>query len=173
MFYTRSPPTSEYFRDECFREQEELDQAAAAGVELNALLHDGIRTMGRNERATFVVTIEKSHDNENSDVSDQGDAKSDTHRDDPANTEDESKPPSPASRRFEYDLTLDDWAEEVDLSERKDRSLVKRVLRDGDGATRPVDVGVVTVRYGCPLFYNHPNLLFKLSRPAGSRQSSC
>lgn len=76
--------------------------------------------MGRNERATFIVTADDPKTGENG----------------------KTTPP----RRFEYDISLDDWAEEIDLSERKDRSLVKRVVRDGDGSTAPVDIGVVTVR---------------------------
>ena len=76
--------------------------------------------MGRSERATFVVTADATRVGEN----------------------DNATPP----RRFEYDISLDDWAEEVDLSEKKDGSLVKRVARDGDGSTQPVDIAVVTVR---------------------------
>lgn len=111
-------------------EQEAADQAEAAGVKLHPLLHCGIGTMGRNERASFVVTAGGvEHDAENNDD------------DDETTTE---LPPPP--RRFEYDISLDDWVEEVDLSEHQDNSLVKRIVRDGDETTRPVDIGGVTVR---------------------------
>ena len=84
------------------------------------MLHCGIETMGRGERAAFIVTAEATRTEES----------------------DDSAPP----RRFEYDISLEDWAEEVDLSEKKDRSLVKRVARDGDGSTQPADIAVVVVR---------------------------
>ncbi|CAN0247607.1 unnamed protein product, partial [Ectocarpus fasciculatus] len=109
--------------------QEVLQQANDAGVELHPLLHCGIETMGRNERATFVVTAEGVVD-----VDQENAADSDSN----------SKPP--ADRRFEYDISLDDWMEEVDLSERQDNSLMKRVVREGDGVTRPAEIGGVTVR---------------------------
>lgn len=76
--------------------------------------------MGKNERAVFVITKDA----------------------DEAGEDDKLSPP----RRLEYDISLDGWVEEVDLSERKDRSLTKRVVRDGDGLTQPVDIGMVTVR---------------------------
>lgn len=99
------------------------------GVTLHPLLHCGIGTMGRNERASFIVTTGGvEHDAKKND----GDS----------NTAAELPPP----RRFEYDISLDDWVEEIDLSERQDNSLVKRIIRDGDEATRPVDIGGVTVR---------------------------
>lgn len=74
--------------------------------------------MGKNERATFAVTTDDG----------RGD--------------DAAQP-----RRFEYELSLDDWTEEVDVSEEHDGSLVKRIIRDGDGTTTPVDVGRVLIRY--------------------------
>lgn len=99
-------------------------------MELHSLLHCGIETMGRNELATFVVTAEGVVDGAQENATDSS-----------------SKPP--ADRRFEYVISLDDWMEEVDLSERQDNSLMKRVLREGDGVTRPVEIGGVTVRYVC------------------------
>lgn len=84
------------------------------------MLHFGVETMGRGERAVFIVTADATRTEEN----------------------DNSAPPP----RFEYDISLEDWAEEVDLSEKKDGSLVKRVAREGDGSTQPVDIAVVTVR---------------------------
>lgn len=74
--------------------------------------------MGKNECATFVVKTDDGH----------GD--------------DGAQP-----RLLEYELSLDDWIEEVDVSEGHDRSLVKRILREGDGSTKPVDVGRVFIRY--------------------------
>lgn len=108
--------------------QETADEAKAAGVNLHPLLHCGIETMGRNERATFVVT--------------DGFGNSAEKKEADSNTTTEVPP----QRRFEYDISLDDWTEEIDLSERQDSSLVKRVIRDGDAVTRPVDIGGVTVR---------------------------
>ncbi|CAB1105301.1 unnamed protein product [Ectocarpus sp. CCAP 1310/34] len=105
--------------------QEVLQQANAAGVELHPLLHCGIETMGRNELATFVVTAEGVVAGAQENAADSS-----------------SKPP--ADRRFEYVISLDDWMEEVDLSERQDNSLMKRVVREGDGVTRPVEIGGVT-----------------------------
>lgn len=96
-------------------------------MELHYFLHYGLETMGKNERATFVVT---TNNNDNV-LTAKG------------NTDDANKRP----RRLEYELSLDEWTEEEDLSEKQDGSLVKRVLRDGDGTTQPVDVAVVTVRY--------------------------
>ncbi|CAM9390250.1 unnamed protein product [Ectocarpus sp. 4 AP-2014] len=107
--------------------QEVLQQANAAGVELHPLLHCGIETMGKNELATFVVTAEGVVDDAQENAADSS-----------------SKPP--VDRRFEYVISLNDWMEEVDLSERQDNSLMKRVLREGDGVTRPVEIGGVTVR---------------------------
>lgn len=85
--------------------------------------------MGRNERASFVVkTGGAEHDAKNND--------------DGGKTTTELPPP----RCFEYDISLDDWVEEIDLSDQQDNSLVKRIVRDGDETTRPVDIGGVTVR---------------------------
>lgn len=52
----------------------------------------------------------------------------------------------PTIYRLEYDISLDAWTEEIDLSDHNDGSLVKRVMRDGDGAVEPTEVGKVTVR---------------------------
>lgn len=105
------------------------DQAEAAGVKLHPLLHCGIGTMGRNERASFVVTTD-------------GVGPDEKNNGDDSNTAAEPPP----RLRFEYDISLDDWVEEIDLSEQQDNSLVKRIIRDGDETTRPVDIGGVTVR---------------------------
>lgn len=117
----------------CSSPQETTDKAKAAGVNLHPLLHCGIETMGRNERATFVVTADGVGND------------AEKNEDDGATTTE-----LPTRRRFEYDISLDDWTEEIDLSERQDNSLVKRVIRDGDAVTRPVDIGAVTVRYVHP-----------------------
>lgn len=82
--------------------------------------------MGKNERATFVVTTNDAETGKG-----RGDS------DDASNKQ---------PRRLEYDLSLDEWTEEEDLSKERDGSLVKRVLRDGDGTTKPVEVAAVTVR---------------------------
>lgn len=76
--------------------------------------------MTKSERATFVVTTDGT------DKEGFGDG----------------KPP----RRLEYDISLDDWTEEIDLSECKDRSLLKLIMRDGSGTAQPVDVASVTLR---------------------------
>eukprot|EP00752_Nemacystus_decipiens_P012006 g10645.t1 len=110
--------------------QETNDQAGAAGVKLHPLLHCGIVTMGRNERASFVVTADD-------DGAERGAEKNSAN----GKTTTELAP-----RRFEYDISLDDWVEEIDLSGQQDNSLVKRIIRDGDETTRPVDIGGVAVR---------------------------
>ncbi len=110
--------------------QETADKAKAVGVDLHPLLHCGIETMGRNERATFVVTADGMGNDAENKEEDTGTA-----------TE------LSTQRRFEYDISLDHWTEEIDLSERQDNSLVKRVIMDGDAVTRPVDIGAVTVRF--------------------------
>ena len=97
-----------------------IDQAKVAGVELSTLLHSGIETMVKHERATFTVSRVADDSCEN----------------------DESKRP----RRLEYDISLDAWMEEIDLSDREDGSLMKRIVRDGNGVTEPVEIGRVTVR---------------------------
>ena len=89
--------------------------------------------MGRNERATFVVTAD-------------GVVNDAEKKDDDDDTTSNELPPR---RCFEYDISLDDWTEEIDLSESQDNSLVKRVIRDGDAVTRPVDIGGITVRCVC------------------------
>lgn len=94
-----------------------MNEAKAAGIHLNSHLHDGIETMGKNERATFVVT-----------------------------TDDGGGDDGKQSRCLEYDISLDDWTEEVDVSAGHDGSLVKRIIRDGDGSNQPVEVGRVTIR---------------------------
>lgn len=88
--------------------------------------------MGRNERASFIVTTDGS-DADGHDAKKNGD-------------DGETPTELPPPRRFEYDISLDDWVEEIDLSEQQDNSLVKRIVRDGDGTTRPVDIGGVIVR---------------------------
>lgn len=110
-------------------EQEATNQAEAAGVKLLPLLHCGIGTMGRNERASFVVSADG--------------VELDARKTEAGSNTATELPPR---RRFEYDISLDDWVEEIDLSEQQDNSLVKRIIRDGDEATRPVDIGGVTVR---------------------------
>lgn len=110
--------------------QETTDQAEAAGVKLHPLLHCGIGTMGRNERASFVVTTGDGVEHDGNKDNDNG------------KTTTELSP----RRRFEYDISLDDWVQEIDLSEQQDNSLVKRIIRDGDETTRPVDIAGVTVR---------------------------
>lgn len=99
-------------------------------MELHPLLHCGIETMGANERATFVVTVD-------------GDVADDSEGNVNSSSSDSTLPPC---RRLEYDISLDNWTEEIDLSEGQDRSLMKRVMREGDGVTRPADVAGVTVR---------------------------
>lgn len=101
-----------------FYTQSVCDEASAASVELHPLLHDAIETMGNNEYATFVVKTNG------------GDRGAEV-----------SQP-----RRLEYELSLDGWIEEVDVSEEQDRSVIKRVIRDGDGTTQPVDVGIVAIK---------------------------
>lgn len=102
--------------------------------------------MGRNERATFVVTAEDVVDGAQENAADSS-----------------SKPP--ADRRFEYVISLDDWLEEVDLSERQDNSLMKRVVREGDGVTRPAEIGGVTVRY---VFFSSTRLIPEAPTPGPS-----
>lgn len=100
-------------------------------MELHSLLHCGIETMGKNERATFVVTAD--------DI--VGDAGKDDEESSGA-----TATKLPPRRCLEYDISLDDWIEEIDLSEEQDSSLVKRVMRDGDGVTRPVEIAGITLR---------------------------
>lgn len=89
--------------------------------------------MGKNERATFVVTVDGV----------VGDAGKDDEESSSGPTTAMKLPPR---RCLEYDISLDDWIEEIDLSEEKDSSLVKRVMRDGDGVTRPVEIAGITLR---------------------------
>ncbi|CAM9398577.1 unnamed protein product, partial [Hapterophycus canaliculatus] len=119
--------------------EEITEHARAAGVELHPLLHCGIETMGANEHATFVVTV----DGDVTDEESKGDGKSCSGGGGGGGNSNSKLPPR---RRFEYDISLDDWTEEIDLSEGGDRSLLKRVTREGDGVTRPADVAGVTVR---------------------------
>lgn len=86
--------------------------------------------MGRNERASFVVAVDDVEHDASKNDDGGGNATSET----------------PPRRHLKYDISLDDWMEEIDLSEQQDNSLVKRIIRDGDETTRPVDVGGVTVR---------------------------
>ena len=81
--------------------------------------------MVRNERATFSVSRISA---------------------DEVRVDDGSKPTTTTTCRLEYDISLDAWTEEIDLSDHGDGSLVKRVMRDGDGAVEPTEVGKVTVR---------------------------
>lgn len=85
----------------CRNAQKVSAEAINAGVQLHPLLHDGIETMGKNERATFVVTITDGRES----GLDEGVTQAEDGDDEP---QQQQQP-----RRLEYDLSLDGWTEEV------------------------------------------------------------